>query len=266
MNRILITLILIFSISIASAQDQRVVRLDDSRENVISSEIIINEFEEDRAAPSIDLYDVDLITDTDADGMSDYIERELYFTDFNNRSTVGDSRGDLTKILLGYDPLSETPREVKYEDIRDDSDANVSEYLKITGVNLINSRLSLIGTGLPNSLTTIFIYDVNLVVFVRTDENGKWFYQLSKELSDDVYSMYLGVLNSEGTVVLKSDELIFQQDLGNVIINPEFEIGDLDPFELFLEYFWWIMLGIFIFGLLVVSVLIWRNTEINRGD
>lgn len=263
MRTTLITLLFLLSVSITDAQS-RVVRLDDDRKNVISSEIIILNFDGDSNVKGVDIDGYDLVTDTDSDGLSDYIEKNVYFTDMNNISTVGDSRTDVTKLLLGLDPLSESPLEFKYEDIRANSSATELIELKVSDIRLINGKIGIRGTGLPNSLTTIYIFDIGLVITIPTDANGNWEYFLAKEVVDGRYDVYLGILNTEGSVVAKSEKNTFSQQAGQVVLNPTPEPIDFDLFRLFIDYFLWIIGGIFMFGSLIVGLLIWKNTEVNR--
>jgi len=264
MKNILITLVFFLGVSIVDAQSSRIVRLDENREVVISSEVLVSELDGDREANSLDLSNRDLLSDMDSDGLSDYLEKEVYFTDPKNASTVGDSKSDITKMLLGFDPLSETPLEVKYEDIRLDSSAVILKELSISDISILNKKVLLKGKGLPNSLTTIYIFDLDLVVFVKTDARGNWEYLLAKEIADTKYSVYLGVLNTEGSIVAKNDVNIFVQDKGGIVLNPKFDVKEINFFELFIKYALYIIISIFILGSLILGLLIWKNTKINE--
>jgi hypothetical protein len=268
MKYILLTLILAFSFITVSAQEARIVRLDESREKVTSSEIRVLNFDDDRDVVSIKISETDIVSDTDLDGLSDYVEENIYFTDINKETTIEGTKTDMTKILLGLNPSVENSLEVKYEDIRLDSDASILKELSINDISFLEKKVLLKGKGLPNSITNIYLFNLGLVISLPTDSDGNWEYLLAKEIIDGRYDVYIGILNAEGTLVAKGEMVTFKQENGEVVINPGIDMTEFNLFTLFIKYFWWIMLSVFIFGTLVVGLLIWKNTEINKemGD
>jgi len=260
MKKIILTILILTSTSVIA--DERAVRLDDNQ-NIISSEVIVTEFDSNRELEvNFDINEQDLVTDSDMDGLSDFVEENVYYTDASKVSTLGDFKDDRVKILLGQDPLSEAPLGVKYEDVKEDTESKILDILAINEVSVLDGKLSLKGTGLPNSLTSIFIHDLNLVATVVTDELGDWEYVISNDISDGKHDVYIGILNAEGSVVAKGEKVVIKKDNSLVEINPgfsfDFRIGmDADDFyEFVFKYFWFLVFGVIILGSLVAGVLV----------
>ncbi len=212
---------------------------------------------------------LNLYKDTDSDGVSDYDESNIYFTDPWNAHTSGSSLTDGERILLGFDPLTDDAVLIPVEspkDVRESSD-NLFEVTAITLKRLpIGVRdevasttlsqtattspeepldevietpqslevLSFSGRGLPNSFVTLYIFSTPIVVTVKADDEGVWHYALDVELEDGNHELYVASVNSAGRIIAKSPAVPFVKTAEAVEFAPLLrpEIVPTDPLSI----------------------------------
>ena len=68
----------------------------------------------------------------------------------------------------------------------------------------------------------------------------------------------MGIIDGAGGVVAKSDEIVIKQKEGEVEINPgmSFDIDANDFYGFVFRYFWWLVVGVIMFGSLVAGTLV----------
>ena len=162
---------------------------------------------------------LDLYRDSDGDGVSDYDEKNIYFTDPNNAHTAGAPLTDGELILLGLDVHSQ-----KLEPVPVESPISASTVSKdIYEVNKIEPKKEGIvfeGKALPNSFVTLFIYSTPIVVTVKTDTSGKWSYTLKKELPDGNHTLYTASVDNSGKILARSPKVPFVKTAEAVDFTP----------------------------------------------
>lgn len=177
---------------------------------------------------------LDLYTDTDADGISDYDETHLYFTDPRNAFTAGGALTDGERVLLGFDPLSTSTRRIPVESPRATHETTVHlfEVERIarttegTAASTSTSEqphprgLSFAGRGLPNSFVTLYVFSTPVVVTLKTDAEGRWEYTLDTELEDGEHELYVATVDNTGRILAKSPAVPFTQTAEAVEFTP----------------------------------------------
>lgn len=152
-----------------------------------------------------------IFADTDADGLSNYDEIYIYKTDSSNARTVDGELTDGQKVAQGINPLSQTMERKQYQNPRDDRESFVSEMYRVDKVQLIKEEQKLVfeGIALPNSFITLYIFSTPIIVTVRTQEDGKWTYELNQELENGEHQVYVATVDSTGKIVARSNPILF---------------------------------------------------------
>lgn len=111
------------------------------------------------------------------------------------------------------------PMILKGGDIPEEKNPKISgitnSYLSVDKVELIQKEegetaILLQGKGLPNSLVTIYVYSEDpVVITVKTDENGNWSYELTKELENGQHEVYVAVTKESGEIISKAEPIAF---------------------------------------------------------
>lgn len=164
-------------------------------------------------------------TDTDADGLSDADETNLYGTDPNSADTDGDGVNDRDEYLRGSDPRSaEATARIRFEDPRAKGDvrtdivvvsqvsARVVEEEPVAATSTpaaLRTEIVVSGKATPRALVTLYLFSVPTVVVVQADNEGNWQYAFSKELEDGNHTVYAAVADTSGTIVAKSQKVGF---------------------------------------------------------
>lgn len=164
-----------------------------------------------------------IFQDTDSDGISNYDETYVYKTDPNKAYTVGETgMTDGEKIQAGINPVGDTEAKIEYQDPRADKDSLVSSSYQVKKIQLIKEdtdKLQFEGTALPNTFVTLYIYSTPILANVKTDENGRWTYQLDKELEDGEHQIYVTTVDTTGKIIVRSSPILFTKTTDSVIIG-----------------------------------------------
>jgi hypothetical protein len=158
---------------------------------------------------------IDVMKDSDTDGITDYDEVNLYKTNPQSADSDNDGFIDGIEILNGYNP-NDDAREanIAYESpkeqgiLRDDI-LTISHVTTATDPTLARPKAHIGGTGLPNSFVTLYIFSTPIIVTVKTDAKGNWSYVFDKELEDGEHQLYVGMTDNAGKIVAKSNPLAF---------------------------------------------------------
>lgn len=163
-----------------------------------------------------------VFSDKDSDGLSDAEEARLG-TNPTVTDTDGDGFLDGDEIRAGFDPLKysmgdksdkivfESPKESAIKENVDLVDERYAvrkiERVVSEKTGLGMTRLS--GTGLPNSVVTVYVYSDPIVIVAKTDANGNWTYELDRDLEDGDHEVYVAVTDNVGRITAKSEPLPF---------------------------------------------------------
>jgi hypothetical protein len=170
---------------------------------------------------------LDLYTDSDNDGISNYDEKHIYGTDPLNAFTAASSLTDGERVLLGFDPLVNVPERVPVESPQE-SGEEVSGVFEVhtIRVNLkplsgpegaatadappaFSESVTFAGRALPNSFVTLYIFSTPVVVTVKADVSGAWTYTLDTELEDGEHELYVATVDAGGRILAKSPSVPF---------------------------------------------------------
>ncbi len=162
----------------------------------------------------------DAALDSDHDGISDYDEAQIYYTDPLSQDSDKDSVPDGDEILKGTNPRDSAPSTtVAYEDpksagtVRNDLFSVVAvsvtrTKLKSDGTKTAD-RISISGKAVPGSFVTLYIFSTPIIVTVKANVNGEWSYILDKELEDGTHQIYATLTNGAGKIIARSDPIPF---------------------------------------------------------
>lgn len=168
------------------------------------------------------------LTDTDADGITDYDETNLYGTDPYRAYSAGDTRTDGERLLLGLNPLSSSTEPVQVESAQEAGEV-VPSLFRVTAIALATSstpnaevgteggtvpreRVRVEGYAAPNAFVTIYFYSKPVVVTVRTDSLGRFEYELDVPLADGTHELYVATVTNTGRIVAKSEPIPFVKE------------------------------------------------------
>ena len=236
-----------------------------------------------------------LYRDTDEDGISDYDEENIYFTDPRNAFTAGSLLTDGERILLGFDALSTSTQRVSVDSPRTSGEV-ASGLFKVSSIILEKRSREIIpeapavdvdneldkketqepekprfeevevltfrGNALPNSFVTLYIFSTPIIVTVKTDVYGDWEYTLEEELEDGSHEMFVASVGNAGNIIAKSELIPFVKTAEAVefaALAPEiFEDSTVVDLK---EYVFW-GAGMFMVILIFVALAttgVWRN-------
>lgn len=162
---------------------------------------------------------LELYTDTDRDGISDYDERKVYGTDPLNAYTAGSTLTDGERILLGFDVHSTTTGRVAVESPKAAGEIveGVFEVYSIDvqpkgdseGSRESIETITFAGRALPNSFVTLYIFSTPVIVTVKTDSSGAWTYTMDSELEDGTHELHVATVDDSGRILAKSPVIPF---------------------------------------------------------
>lgn len=163
-----------------------------------------------------------VFSDKDSDGLSDAEEARLG-TNPTVTDTDGDGFLDGDEIRAGFDPLKysmgdksdkitfESPKESAIKESVDlvDERYAVRKIERVVSEKTGQGVTRLSGTGLPNSVVTVYVYSDPIVIVAKTDANGNWTYELDRDLEDGDHEVYVAVTDNVGRITAKSEPLPF---------------------------------------------------------
>jgi hypothetical protein len=189
----------------------------DVKQTLIKFQEVLNQKKEMIESRQGDL----VFKDSDNDGISDYDEIYLYKTDPTKAKTKGEGKTDGEKIKEGIDPLSDIEQKITYQDPREDKESFVSDSYTLDKVELLKEDKALVfdGKALPNSYVTLYIYSTPVVVTIKSDDSGKWSYQLDKELEDGEHQIYVTSVDNSGKIVARSNPILFTKNAEAAVIG-----------------------------------------------
>jgi Bacterial Ig-like domain len=161
--------------------------------------------------------------DTDADGISDFDEFNLYRTNPEEPDSDNDGVTDGVEIMRGYNPLDATAEAVIVYELPQETFGLVeNELLKVESVTPYVKtedptvapiiQASIKGKGLPNSYVTIYVFSTPTIVTVRTDQDGLFEYTFEKELEDGEHEVYVAVTDNTGAIMARSNPFRFVKE------------------------------------------------------
>jgi hypothetical protein len=175
--------------------------------------------------------------DTDADGVTDYDEVNMYHTDPLEIDTDKDGFADGMELLARTNPSggvrvltgTDSPTTSSTSVMTDESIALdnpkitgqivpallVVKSVEVTEVGTSTDglptakKLKLAGVAMPNAFVTLYIFSEPIVVTVKADGAGAWVYTLDRELSDGTHEVYSTITDAGGRILAKSEPLPF---------------------------------------------------------
>ena len=246
----------------------------------------------------IQVYPVFIMVDSDEDGLSDDLEKEIG-TDPFNKDTDNDGYNDGEEIKNGYNPIISAYNtevdEVKSLDTilkkispigravlanktieHPKTSGSKTDDLMVDGIeNIINEDetvegYSVKGKGIAGEFVTLYIYsDMPVVVTTKVDEYGNWNYEFKKSLTDGEHEIYVVVNDDTGRVVSKSNPLRFfineaRAESVDEVIRGFYQEGERKTEESkMMSYYFFFVGGLAIFGILAFIVFIAQKRREN---
>lgn len=246
----------------------------------------------------IQAYPIFIMIDSDEDGLSDDMEREIG-TDPFNKDTDNDGFYDGEEIKKGYSPIisaynTEVDEVKSLEAIlkkvspmnsavlankiieHPKTSGDKTDDLVVDGIeNIINKDesiegYSVTGKGIPGEFVTLYIYsDMPVVVTTKVDEYGNWNYEFKKSLTDGEHEVYVVVNDDTGRVVSKSNPLRFfineaRAESVDEVIRDFYQEGERKTEESkMMSYYFFFVGGLAIFGILAFIVFIAQKRREN---
>lgn len=154
---------------------------------------------------------LDLMTDRDRDGLSDFVEVILSQTEENKNATAGGSTSDLERLLLGKDAGDLDLQDIVFrdvygqlQDVKKVEDLTLSAIEKRISETTQEATVILEGYSIPLSVLQIYIYPLNLIAIVSVDEKGFWQHRLAENIEEGEYEAFLVLTESDGYPIVRS--------------------------------------------------------------
>lgn len=212
---------------------------------------------------------LDLYRDTDGDGVSDYDETYIYYSDPKDAFTSKSSLTDGERILFGFDVHSTSTERVAVES-PESSGIVTKAIFEVDEISETKDELlKFKGKALPNSFVTLYVFSTPIVVTVKADENGKWEYTLDAQLPDGNHSLYVATVNNAGKILAKSAKVPFTKTAEAIQFTPlAASISEPTPLSILQENALVTALFLFaIFFLVMVLVLgSWKARSFSLGN
>ena len=223
-----------------------------------------------RARDGLDLY-----TDSDYDGISNFDEVHIYHTDPHNAYSGGGSLTDGERVLLGFELNSTSTRRVAVESpvASGGETRDIFEVQEITVHSALpqgaatperGGTISFAGRALPNSFVTLYIFSTPIVVTVKSDSSGSWRYTLDSEMPNGNHQLYVATVDAGGKILAKSPVIPFIKTAEAAAFTPLSiaETPTNDPLDVLRNNMLLISLfGIGVFGLVALGILGVRRKE-----
>jgi fibronectin type 3 domain-containing protein len=243
-----------------------------------------------------------MFQDTDSDGITDYDEVNIYYTDPKRHDTNDDGVNDGDQLLSGTDPLAEktlslststpTPIATSTRIVSTSASSNAIAYEnpKLAGekkpflltVNNVERKvkedpdtlststtLVLSGTALPNSFVTLYIFSDPIVVRVKADSSGAWIYTLDQELPDGSHEVVSAITDTGGRILAKSEAAPFVKTAAAVSFGATELLPTQSAPSFFSGTYFYLLIGLFVALLLVAFVVVGmmvKQKTVREGD
>jgi hypothetical protein len=127
------------------------------------------------------------------------------------------------------------------------------------------------GHATPDTYITLYIYSTPIIVTVKTDAQGNWKYSLNQELEDGDHHIYVAQIDNSGTVVAKSDPILFTKAAASAqLVSSDAVPIQPQKVNFFQEYFMIIALVILaiaiIIGLTVIGLMGRKGQEVTPEE
>ncbi len=180
-----------------------------------------------------------VFADADDDGVADYDEINIYFTDPDDADSDNDGALDGAELLARTNPIREvaaasTTAEVPSIPIELPTEAGLHtpRLLAVTEIaplatttdaagNPIISKIALRGYAPPGSFVTVYIFSDPIIVTVKADADGVWQYTLERELPDGAHKAYSAIVDTSGKIIAKSSALPFVKQAAAVSVGAD---------------------------------------------
>ena len=261
--------------SLSSAVKERAVQLTTARQEILSR-------------GGLDLY-----TDSDKDGVSNYDEKHIYRTDSFNAYTAGSSLTDGERILLGFSARATSTERVAVESPKTAGEAieGVFEVYTITvGTQVVASSspedagagvsgtttaqtpykkelITFSGRALPHSFITLYIFSAPVIVTIKTDASGAWAYTLDSELEDGSHELYVATVDDGGRILAKSPVIPFVKFAEAAEFTPLIipTTAEVDPIDVLRNNVLLLSgLALSLFALIALAILGMRRGRLNQ--
>ena len=177
------------------------------------------------------------LTDSDNDGISDYDEAHIYYTDPANPDSDKDSVFDGDELLQSMNPRDPVPSAViAYEDPKS-SGTQRNDLFSVVAVSVVHTilkpdgtktadKIAINGKAAPGSFVTLYIFSTPIIVTVKVNARGEWSYVLDKELEDGTHLIYVAMTNGNGKIIAKSNPIPFiKQAEAATLDKNSFDLG-----------------------------------------
>jgi hypothetical protein len=183
--------------------------------------------------------------DTDSDGLSDYDELNIYYTNPDIKDTDNDGMIDGDGIMMWTGSLLsvgeatttsitalQDPHYSGVADSRSLSIENVAPLAPPENTATSTKILRFSGHAPANSFVTLYVFSLPIVVVVKTDDSGAWSYILDKELPDGTHEVYCAIVDASGKIMAKSEPLPFTKEAHAITISANgvpLQQSEIDP-------------------------------------
>jgi hypothetical protein len=235
---------------------------------------------------------LDLYTDSDHDGISDYDEVHIYHTDPHNAHTAGGALTDGENVLRGFDVNASSTRSVPVEspllageetkkifevtsiavekrpaEVTSTTPSSAGTLPQRTVVPVAPAVLQVVkfaGRALPNSFVTLYIFSTPIVVTVKADASGSWKYTLDSELPDGNHALYVATVDAGGKILAKSPAIPFVKTAEAAEFTPLTiaETPTVDPLDVLRTN----MITVSLVGVLVFAIVALMFLGARRAD
>ena len=101
---------------------------------------------------------------------------------------------------------------------------------------------------------TLYIFSTPIIVTVKADSEGRWTYELDKELEDGNHEVYVATVDNSGKIVAKSNPIPFVKQANAAALGSEFVSVENPNF--LRANFVYIIMYVSLFGLLLMLFLV----------
>jgi hypothetical protein len=177
--------------------------------------------------------------DGDDDGISDFDEQNIFFTDPELADSDHDGVNDGNELLARTNPLGDknsagstsVPELILTQDPKSVGESSpdvlvVNDFIVAATATsptgeVFTKQIAFHGKAMPNSFVTLYIFSSPIVVTVKTDAKGEWDYTLERELPDGAHQVYSTMTDAGGKILAKSEPLPFLKQAAAISVGSE---------------------------------------------